>query len=157
MQQLENNLPTKATDVAAIVASEVQGSLDLIDTIAKTPAITSMDFEEQLPILQSEARRLNFKKLGVASMDGVLRCSNNASTNISNHDYFQLASKGKVNTTNPIKSDADNAILLPVAAPIRDEYGTPVGVLIGYYDAKIISEITNPVSYGGLGYAFIFR
>ncbi len=155
VNQIQTNLPTKAADVAMIVEKELDGNLKIIDTIAKTPAIKSMDFAEQLPFLQSEARRLGFKKLGIATPDGQLRNSDNTDTDVANRDYFKEAMMGKLHIAKPVISQVDNSIVIPVASPVRDEYGTPVGALIGFYDIIMLNDITNQIALGETGYAYV--
>lgn len=157
LSQIQTSLPTKASDAAIIIEKEIQNNLDVLDTIAKTPDIRSMEFNQQLPILQSESRRLNLKKLGVATADGNLQSSDNTSTNISDREYFKLSMMGKLHIADPVISIVDNSIIIPISSPIRDEYGTVVGVLVGYYDINHLTNITGNVTYGQTGYAFIIN
>lgn len=157
LSQIESTLPTKASDVAMIIEKEIQNNLDVLDTIAKTPDITSMDFDKQLPILQSESRRLNLKKLGVATTDGNLRSSDNSSTFINNREYFKLSMMGKLHISDPVVSTVDNTIIVPISSPIRDEFGASIGVLVGYYDISHLTNMISNISYGETGYAFILN
>ncbi|HZJ85453.1 MAG TPA: methyl-accepting chemotaxis protein [Syntrophomonadaceae bacterium] len=153
LNQIQMNLPTKAADVAMIVERELQGNLKMIDTLARTPIITSMDFEQQLPVLQSEARRLGLKNLGVAMPDGTLQSSDNSTANVMSRDYFKQAMMGKLHIAEPVVDQVNK--ILPIAAPILDELGQPVGVLVGNYDIHILSDIISQIVLGETGYAYI--
>lgn len=155
LNQINTTLPVKSADAAIIMEKEIQNMLSIIDTIAKTPNIRSMDFSMQLPILKNETTRLKYIKMGVATPDGILKNSDNTEMNIKNQTYFQLAMAGELHIGEPFSCAIDKCILLPISSPIRDEYGTPIGVLVGFYDIEVISDITNSITFEESGYAFI--
>ncbi|NLB89283.1 MAG: methyl-accepting chemotaxis protein [Syntrophomonadaceae bacterium] len=155
LTQIQTNLPIKASDAASIISKDIQNNLNILDTIAKTPDIKSMEFEQQLPILQSEARRLKLESLGVVTSDGVLRDSDNATAIVSDRDYFRLSMMGKLHISDPVTSKKGNSLVIPISSPIRDEYGNAVGVLVGFYNIDYLSNIISEISYGETGYAFI--
>lgn len=155
LSQIETNLPVKASDAASIISKEIQNNLNILDTIAKTPDIKSMDLNQQLPILQSEARRLKLISLGVATPDGTLTDSDRVSANVADRDYFNLSMKGKLHISDPITRKTDGALVVPISSPIRDEYGNAVGALVGFYSVDFLNGLIDDISYGENGYAFI--
>ncbi|MEW6622279.1 MAG: methyl-accepting chemotaxis protein [Bacillota bacterium] len=153
-QNIEEVLPQYGEDAARLVESEIQANIDLLTSIAQRNVIKSMVWEDQLPVLVNESKRLGYNFMGVATPDGRILLSNGAETQISDRQYFQKAIKGDANISDPINSRVDNSLTFVTAAPIIND-GIIVGVLMASLDAGVLSEITNQIRFGKTGYGFM--
>lgn len=148
------NLMTRAEDGGKLVISKIEFNLEILETVAARDVILDMNWNEQLPVLIKEAKRLNFKSMGIAAPDGILHSTDGTSTQISDHNYFKKALKGEKSYSNPMINNADNTRVLVFAAPIEKD-GQIIGVLIAIEDAGVLSRIANNIIYGETGYSYI--
>lgn len=155
---VEENLPGKAQDGAKIVTRGLQAQMDAIETLAATEDIYSMDWEIQMPVLQSQTRRLGLKRMGIASADGTMQATYGDGGNISNTEYFKAAMMGKTSLGDPFEDKSIGAIVIPISAPIRYEgVGGSTGALIAYMDVQNLSNICTDIKFGKTGYAYIIN
>ncbi|MDD4802444.1 MAG: methyl-accepting chemotaxis protein [Syntrophomonas sp.] len=149
---INDNLSNRAEDAAKLIAEDLSGRLDTLGAIAENGAIQSMNWDSQFPVLKSEAQRLNYNKIGVATPAGQLHSSDNTSADIKEREYFQLAMKGTPNVSQPTVSKVSNTMVVFFATPIKAN-NQVVGALIGIMDGTALSEITNKIKFGQSGYA----
>ncbi|NLB53884.1 MAG: diguanylate cyclase [Syntrophomonadaceae bacterium] len=154
-QTAVENLMTRAEDGGKLIINNIESHLGILETVAARNVIRSMDWNQQLPVLIQEAKRLNFKSLGIAAPDGVIRYSDGTSAQIGNEDYFENALKGEKSFSITMHSE-DNATVLAFAVPV-DVDGQATGVLVGLKDAGTISRICNEITYGHNGYSFVIN
>lgn len=154
-ETIEETLPGKAQDAARLAARGVSAHLDLLDSITAQKEIQSMDWNQQLPILERETQRLGYEMMGVSRPDGTLQSTDGSIIDIKDRDYFQKALIGEHNLSDPIVSKAgDGKILIPAASPISVD-GNVIGVLVGFNNVSALSKITADISFGQTGYAYI--
>ncbi|HNX28229.1 MAG TPA: diguanylate cyclase [Syntrophomonadaceae bacterium] len=148
------NLITRAEVGGRLIISDMEARLCIVETVAENNAIYGMNWNEQLPVLITENKRLNFKSMGVAAPDGGLKLIDGTSEQISQQEYFINAIRGEKSFSQPVKSSTDDSVNLAFAVPIERE-GQIVGVLVGIEDASILSRITNEITYGKKSCSFI--
>ncbi len=151
---IEQTLPGKAEDGAKLIARGVKAQLAVLNSIAVRGEIKGMDWAAQFPVLQAENERLGYKLIGVAAPDGIMKTIDGNMVDISNRDYFLKAISGESSMNDPIISKVDSSLLIPISCPIENN-GTITGVLVGCLDISVLSTITNDISFGSSGYAYM--
>ncbi|MEA1961725.1 MAG: methyl-accepting chemotaxis protein [Bacillota bacterium] len=152
---VQDELPSKARVGAIGVSSAVKGKLDVLETIATNDSVISMEWEKQLPYLQQQVNSMGFFKIGVADLRGNIHSTDGSSAQIVDRPYFKQAMAGQSNIGDPVLSRANNIVLFPIAAPIVAENGSVEAVLVAFIPGNVVSEITNQITFGNTGYAFV--
>lgn len=155
MNEIDQVLPEKARDTSNLVVREIRSNVEVLEATVQRDAVRSMNWEEQLPLLERETERMGYQYMGVATPDGHIRLSHGEEADVSGREYFQLAMAGEANMSDPLISMLNQTVTVVFAAPIADEDGKIVGVLTAMVDGDIISEIVEDMRYGVTGYAFI--
>jgi methyl-accepting chemotaxis protein len=112
---------------------------------------------EQLPALLNETSRNKYRFMGVATLDGNLKFSTGTETNITDREYFKLASQGHSNVSDLLVSREDNVITIVFATPIYNDNNKIIGVLMAAIDGTALSAITNEVTFEESGYAYLIN
>ena len=149
-----DNLVARAEVEGKLIVTDLEANLSIVETIARNNAIYNMNWNEQLPVLIDEAKRLHLKSIGVAAPDGMLRFIDGTSTQISQQPYFENAIKGEKSYSQPFKINDDNSMNMAFAVPIESG-GQIVGVLVGIEDAGILSRMLSEISNRPESYSFI--
>jgi len=149
--------PEKAKDGAQILARGLKANIDVLEIITKIPDIQRMDFEKQLPILKSEAEKLGYLELAIADTSGNLRSNTGTTGNVSNRDYFKTALSGKTAWADPFYSDISQSMIMVFASPILGTNNEVKGVLLATLSGDILCSITNQITYGNTGYAYVIN
>ncbi len=153
----EETLVGKAEDGAKIIANKIEKDLVILDTLDEDNDITSMDWEKQLPILQNIQKEYEFKDVGIADTNGWLNLTNGKRVNISDRKYFQLAMQGMPNLSDPFLNKSDNTMVISIASPIKNPNDQIIGIIMASYDGKKICALSNEVTFGKSGYAYILN
>jgi len=157
INSIEQQLPSKASDGANIVAGRIEARLESVVTLAHMPMMESMDWPSQFNILANEQARLDFLHMGVAASDGECRFTNGTIINLLDRDYFMRALAGESCMSDPIINRIDGSLSFAFAAPIYDDNEQVQGVLVGLSDSFELSEIVQSVTFGESGYAFVLN
>lgn len=157
LAEVEQALTLVAKEASRYVNSTLESQLNLLEAIAERPEMKSMNWEEQLPTIRSEEKRLSqFLALAVVDSTGLARYSDGSTADLRDRDYIIGAMAGKSVVSDLIVSRVNNSLVLMYAVPIR-ENGKVVGALIARGDGIMLSEITAPLGYGKNGWAYIFH
>jgi methyl-accepting chemotaxis protein len=157
LAEVEQALTLVAKEASRYVNSTLESQLNLLEAIAERPEMKSMNWEEQLPTIRSEEKRLSqFLALAVVDSTGLARYSDGSTADLRDRDYIIGAMAGKSVVSDLIVSRVNNSLVLMYAVPIR-ENGKVVGALIARGDGMMLSEITAPLGYGKNGWAYIFH
>lgn len=157
VSQVEDNLKEKAKDNARYIDETFQQSFSQLETIAAQKDITSMDWKTQKTHLKSELKRLkNYSTLGVITPDGNAKFLDGSSANLADRDYVKNAFNGETSISEVIISKATNKPVMSIATPIKNNQKV-VGVLIARMDGYYLSDITDKISFGKTGYAYILN
>ncbi|NPV90149.1 MAG: methyl-accepting chemotaxis protein [Firmicutes bacterium] len=150
-------LEMKAGDAANEVIGSIKAMLQPMETLSRNDHIASMNWQQQLPILQEEAQKLGFQALGIVSPDGNLRQSDGRNSDISQRQYFKDAMAGKSSVSDPTVSNLDKSIVIMAAVPIKDGQGKVVGVMTGRSDYTALSNIVAGIKIGNTGYGYMIN
>lgn len=93
-------------------------------------------------------------EMGVATPDGKTRYTDGSTAELGDRDYFRSALAGKVVMSDVVISRVTGKPVIMMAAPITVD-GRSVGVLLARLDGQLLSEITDKVKFGDIGYSYI--
>jgi len=159
VDQIEATLPQLAVDASNLISSRLDEQLNALEATAMNQVITSPDvpIEEKLSVMNEEINRGGHISMAYADLNGdVKAATDGASMNISDRGYFKKAISGEKNVSDLIVSKLDNSIIIIYAVPIRHN-GATVGVLFVVRDGGSLSEITNKITFGKSGKAFMLN
>ncbi len=155
LENIEDQVSTKAQDAAQLVADAANKQLAVLETLAANEKIISMDLEQQMPLLKSESSRLGYLQCGPATPNGNFVTNTGTAINIADRDYFQKALQGQPNISDPLVSEVDSSVVVTLAVPIKDNAGNTKGVLVAALDAAVLSQQVAEISFGETGYAYM--
>ncbi|AFZ24683.1 signal transduction histidine kinase regulating C4-dicarboxylate transport system [Cylindrospermum stagnale PCC 7417] len=131
-----------------------------IQTLANTNIVSSLNWQEIEPYLQSELKRINgFFIFGLTYPDGSFYTTESINTKKNNkdRDYIQKALAGQVNISAPFIGRTTGIPAIAIAAPISQADGSvnaPIGVLFGSLKVDLVSKVVSRLRYGNNSYAF---
>ena len=141
------------------IASKIKGFQDSVcyelEMLARMPAIRSMDVDQQERVLSAATGAspwFETASLGIADMNGVITYlgSNNPAvssskseavgSNISDRDYFEsCVLTGEAYYGDPFEDAASGLIVSAIAAPVRADDGTIVGVIFAQVPLEAVT------------------
>lgn len=157
LQNIEQQLPSKAEDGAKLVASKMKARLESVTTIAAIPNLMALDWIAQFDILAEQQQRLDFLHMGIADLNGQTQFTNGTIIDIADRDYFKRALSGEAGMSDPIISRLDGTLSFVFAAPIYDELSQIQGVVVGVSNSFELSDMIKEVSFGESGYTYIIN
>ena len=92
---LQENIKLMAVAGTKIVKAQLDYHQLGVENIAHRTVIKSMNWQEQLPALEDEIKRLGYQQVGVATPDGQARLTDGTTPNVSEREYFKQAMTGK--------------------------------------------------------------
>ena len=155
VEEVEQALIMQAKQAGEYIEGRFEVYLSILETIAARPDMTTMDWQTQQAVLQSEIQRLpQFLELGIVSRDGTARYRDGSTASLGDRDYVIAAFNGQNAVSNLIVSRVTNSVVLMYAVPIKNN-GQVVGVLIARRDGTVLSDITDRLGFGDHGWAYI--
>ena len=153
--EVEQALVLQAEEAARYVEGRFELQLSTLEAIAERPEISSMDWQEQFPVLRAEHDRLGqFMAIGVVDSSGFARYDDGTTAELGDRDYVIQALAGKSMVSDLVVSRVNNSLVLMYAVPIKRD-GQIVGALLGRRDGAVLSDITDRLGFGDAGWAFI--
>ncbi|MHB8062880.1 MAG: methyl-accepting chemotaxis protein [Ruminiclostridium sp.] len=152
-----NQAMTELADQGADTISErINSVLDTLEAVASLKEIrdTTVNPDAAMDIILNEAKRSGHLVIGIAQLDGSVIESD---TNIKDRDYFTLALEGKSNVSDSIINKETGAMSIVFAVPIKDNSDKVIRVLFAVRDGNDLSKLTNDITYGKSGKAFMIN
>ncbi|SDK01306.1 methyl-accepting chemotaxis protein [Natronincola ferrireducens] len=156
--EVENALLLLAEEADDYIEARIQGSLDVLETIANYNAMRSMDWEEQKETLALELERLHHRGylgMGIVFPNGTAKYSDDSEAELGDREYVRKAFRGESNVSDVIISRVTNSAVLMYAVPIYSFEGEIEGVLIARLPASSINDVTDRMGFGENGYAYV--
>jgi len=100
------------------------------------------------------AKDMGYIKFFFADKNGQARI-NGAFVNVADREYFKNAITGKNSISDPLVSKTTKALEINVAVPVKNLNNEITGVLVGSIDGNGLSQMTNKVTFGKSGKAFM--
>jgi methyl-accepting chemotaxis protein len=153
---VQETMTAKAQDAARLIANKIEIDLNELHNIAESPAMVSMNHLEQQSFLADIKNQIKYKDIAVATPDGSIIMSDGHNYNIANKEFFKLAMQGESNITEPILTRPDGRMQVYLATPIIS-LSKILGVLVATYNGNNLYDVTNNLSFGKTGYAFVIN
>ena len=149
-------LPKMATEAAKVLESRINGEFNALEIIASNSIIkdTTKGMDERLALLKDKVKSGGYKKISIVDADGNLSGTDGSTSNIKDRDYFKKAMSGTNAISDPIIGRADNTLIVIYAVPIKNN-GKVVGVLNAVRDGNELSTLTNDITFGKSGKAYM--
>ncbi len=159
---LKDSLENSLVSLSEQGAKQVSANLDLytivLEGIANRNVVRSMDWEGmQKTALQDEIERTFYIGMGVVDLNGQAKYPDGTTADLSDRDYIKKAMSGQTTVSDVIISKVTNSAVIMVAAPIKNEAGSVVGVLIGRLPGEALTIVTDSLKYGEKGYSYIIN
>ncbi|MBX4265077.1 methyl-accepting chemotaxis protein [Clostridium estertheticum] len=157
---LKNNTNKTMTSIteqsSKLVESRVNEQLGILGVISYQKYMTnkSLSTKQKLALLSDEVKRYNYTKLGISDLKGNIISTDSTKTNIADREYFTKALRGTANVSDPLISKQNSGIIVKYAVPIK-ENNKIIGILVATKDGNEISSITNDITFGKTGKAFM--
>ncbi|SET10574.1 methyl-accepting chemotaxis sensory transducer with Cache sensor [Natronincola peptidivorans] len=148
-----------AYEGARLAESRIETQIATIEMLARRSEIQSMDWEIQQPALQGHLRqlqRVNFLALAVVYPDGIAYYQDGTTAELGDREYVRRAFEGEANVSDLLISRVTNQAVIMYATPIHKD-GRIEGVLVGRRDGNVMSNITDDMGFGEMGYAYMIN
>jgi len=153
--QIGDSLPQLASTGAHLIRSRLDTHLRVVETIANSPSMRSMDWEIQKAILKQEAARLGYQRMSIVAVDGNARYPDGTTAYFGDRAYFKEAQNGRSVISDVLISRVSNSPVMVVVAPIPAAEGGIAAFLMAVLDATWLSETTDTITFGETGYSYI--
>ena len=139
-------------DIDRIIELEMQK----VEIISEMPVITdpSIPKEEKLRVLTEIVKHNKYKKGALIDLDGTCTTILGEVVDVSDKEYFPINLSGKSYITPPNISKADGGLQVSITSPIISD-GEMIGILFISKEAEEFSNITNNISFGKTGTAYV--
>jgi len=156
MNTIKEDVVAKAQDTANLVTAKLEHNLSEIEGLALRSEIRTMDWSTQLPVLNDEVNRQNYKMMLVSTPDGKSITTSGSRVDVKERDYFKKAISGVPAISDPIVSKADGSIVVAMSAPIKDNSGRIVGTVSAVMDGTALSQMVAG-KFAQTGYGFMIN
>ncbi|HHY47770.1 MAG TPA: HAMP domain-containing protein [Firmicutes bacterium] len=154
--EIENGALAALTATANRLNEWVGSRVNEVKTIARNPAMASMDWPTQEAYLKKAADGLwDYAAFLVADPSGNAHTTLGTTMNVSGADYFTRAMSGEANIGTPVINEVSGIADIPVAVPIKDDSDQVVGVLVGLVYSNALSSLTVDIYLAQMGSVFI--
>ncbi len=156
--QVEQALPQLASTGSKVVTERMNALLSTLEAVADRDQLKDNNnpWENKSLMLQDEVKRSGHISMLIALPDGVAKLTTGAEVSIKDREYFQKAMAGERAISEPIISRDDGSMVIVYAVPIKQD-GVVVGVLGALRDGNNLSQITNNITFGESGKAFMIN
>jgi len=152
------DLRVTAQAEAKLVEAKMDEQTTYIGGLAQNPIVldTSISKEQRVAFFEAEAKRTGYLAYAIADLNGKSTTMDAAgsTTDVSTRDYYIKAKSGQANVSDILISTVTHTPVLIVATPVYQD-GKMVCILYGRIDGTTLSDITDKVSYGTTGYAYM--
>lgn len=158
VSSVESNLTKIAEEGAKVAGSRIDGNLKVLQTLSNSKEIRDINipWDVKAEVLTNAANNMSYLKLGIADLKGDVKYSDGKTGNIKDRDYYSKALGGTLSVSDPLISKIDNRFVYVYAVPIRENKDV-IGVLVATSDGTKLSEMTNDVTIGKTGKAYMIK
>ena len=152
-EKIESHLMDKARDTAEILDGKVLQWFQLLEGIARIPALreSELSYQEKAAMLQKLADADDaFQKLNIVDKKGIGYLPNGRVTDISSANWFK-SYNGNRYMSEPFASLIDSQMVIIIAVPIYGEDGTHHDILVATIDGFTMCEAVRHLVIGESG------
>jgi methyl-accepting chemotaxis protein len=159
-ETVTTEMQTTANAEGRAFSSWLQSQVETMNYLSQLPTVRSMN-KSQYEITLVNAGK-DFSSFGLfyvidASGMQVYKTDNSILTNLGDRDYFKKAMQGESVIGDAVVSKSNGKLLIPVAAPIKDNTGTVVGVMAGSLYLDSLSTTLQGIQFGKTGEAILLN
>ena len=128
----------------------------ILHNVANIPAIQSLDWEQQRPVLLAQAKQWGFDGMFFFRTDGH-GCypDTNEIKDQSQEPFFQMIKERQEFVTEPFIREKERESITTIMVPVKNASGSIIGYLGGTIKLDDINQIIQDIHIGSHGYAFI--
>ncbi len=144
---------------SAIVEKSLNKQWSSMEVLALDDTIgdPNSSWEDKIKVMQEEVKRTGVINVSFADVDGNTKAPNGDDVSIKERGYFQKALKGERAVSDPVEDKTQKGrIIITYAVPVKSN-GNIVGVLFKVCDGNVLSEITNKITFGKSGQAYMIN
>ncbi len=144
---------------ATIVEKSLNEQWSSMEVLALDDTIGNPDssWEDKKAVMQEEVKRTGVINVAFADVDGNTKAPNGDNVSIKEREYFQKALKGERAVSDPIEDKTEEGrMIINYAVPVKWK-GNIVGVLFKVCDGNMLSDITDKITFGKSGQAYMIN
>jgi methyl-accepting chemotaxis protein len=157
VSSVDKTMPKIADQGAKLVESRIDNELQALNLLATIDALEVNDIlDKKIEFLSSRKKMRDYIRMGFADKNGDAIYENGDKANVKDREYFQKALTGELVVSDPIISKSTNSLTVVFAVPIKN--GNDIsGVLFATKDGNMLSSMTNDITFGNTGKAFMLN
>lgn len=154
-KQLISSMSKSLYDTNKLMETTIKGYVSQVEAIAQRDDIVAMNWDKQLQVLSSEAKRIGFEAFLVGDASGNVKSTNGQTYYNGDKNYYKKTLSGKANLSDVFYDATYNKMVVTINAPIYDKNKSIIGVLSAIEDASFTNEITSSIQLDYDGFCFI--
>ncbi|MCX7748124.1 MAG: methyl-accepting chemotaxis protein [Clostridia bacterium] len=156
---VDESLVNIAEEASKVVESRINEQLSSLEAVAFQNSLIkdkNIPLETKVKSLNQEKDRMGYIMMAITDKSGKSLSTNGKASNISDREYFKKAIAGTRAISDPIVSKEDKSVVIAYAVPIKSE-GEVIGTIVALRDGNELSSITNGITFGNSGKAFMLN
>ena len=152
----ERALKSLVVDASRLAESRISKEKSVLEAIAKTDSIRSMNWEKQKKELEIQVKDSSFLDIAIVDLEGKAKYTDGSIVDLSDREYIKKALNGESYVSDLIISKVTDEQVIMYAVSIKNE-DKIVGALIGRRYGTALSHITDGSGYGESGYSYMIN
>ncbi|MGL5149862.1 MAG: methyl-accepting chemotaxis protein [Clostridium sp.] len=134
----------------------IDKEIEKVEIVASNPLIQDVNtsLKEKLDFLKIKVEDHKYKKAAIIDTNGVCTTILGEVVDVADKEYFKENMKGNSFYTEPYLSKADGGLQIAITVPVK-KGNTVTSIVFFSMDAMELSEITNRITFGKTGSAYI--
>ncbi|MDP4178215.1 MAG: methyl-accepting chemotaxis protein [Bacillota bacterium] len=159
ISNVNSELPQLAKQGAYVVEKSLDEQWNSLEVLASNDKVRdpAVPMDEKIKIMKEEAKRTGDINVAYADTSGNAVAPNGSIVNIKDRDYFKKAISGERAVSDPIENKATpGSIIMNYAVPVKWN-NKIVGIVFKVRDGNNLSDITNKITFGSSGKAYMIN
>jgi methyl-accepting chemotaxis protein len=159
---INSSLQARAVESSNLINATLQQEVKVMIEMADRSEIKSMNVQEQIPVLASQTKKLQYISLDIMQTNGLIYYPDGSKSQIDlsiktqDNKYLKDALNGIPSISDPV-TNIEGDQIIAIAVPIRDNGDRITGVLISNMSMNKLNEIVQKTKVGNSGYCFIIN
>ncbi|UTC76931.1 HAMP domain-containing protein [Treponema sp. OMZ 799] len=156
--KIEGALIMKAKDTAEIVDGRVNSFLQLMEGLARIPALRDykLDFSEKAVALQKDAKRNKMiEYFGISDRHGMRYSADGTSFFVGDREWYNEAIEGRNFISEPMANRKTGRLQIILSVPIYDDEQNILGVFSAGINGLVLSDLVDDIVIGETGGCYI--
>jgi signal transduction histidine kinase len=155
-ENIISSMKWRTEDNAVLISRNIAAFKTIIEGIACTESIKSMEWSIQEPVLLGEKKRLKVNDFQVFDLNGKSYSINGDNLDIFDSRWVKTALHGSTSISQPLQDKTENQTIFICATPIKNNQDKIEGVLIVSVNPEFLFNIVKNIKVGKKGYGYIF-